>query len=276
MNLNPLQQMTNLAKLDSALSSQKGAKHFNASLPVLLKVLSQSKNGEYLLQLGRTQIATNSAIKLEIGKSYWANMQKNAANQIVLNNLIKNPKIMENLKNSPLKLSLNDLAELQKNPKDFINELKEFLLKEIALSENPKDFGELAKSLLSLSQGVLSLVITDEGKEHLLQIAQKKSRKNQVEFYGIFPSLGPIRGVFSDCSENNKSRDEVEKKGEGDKNLYSSDKLLGQLWVMSEKIAQLLHKHREDLGVECDLRVYVDSVIEPLLELENSLLDIKT
>lgn len=268
--------MTNLAKLDSALISQKGAKHFNASLPVLLKVLSQSKNGEYLLQLGRTQIATNSAIKLEIGKSYWANMQKNAANQIVLNNLIKNPKIMENLKNSPLKLSLNDLAELQKNPKDFINELKEFLLKEIALSENPKDFGELAKSLLSLSQGVLSLVITDEGKEHLLQIAQKKSRKNQVEFYGIFPSLGPIRGVFSDCSENNKSRDEVEKKSEGDKNLHSSDKLLGQLWVMSEKIAQLLHKHREDLGVECDLRVYVDSVIEPLLELENSLLDIKT
>lgn len=268
MNLNPLQQMANLAKLDSALSTQKGAKHFNASLPVLLKVLSQSKNGEYLLQLGRTQIATKSAIKLEIGRSYWANMQKNAANQIVLNNLIKNPKIMESLKNSPLKLSLNDLAELQKNPKDFINELKEFLLKEITSSENPKDFSELAKSLLSLSQGVLSLIISDESKEHLLQIAQKKSRKNQVEFYGIFPSLGPIRGVFSDCSDE-RSRGE-----EGDKS--SSDKLLAQLWVMSEKIALALQKHREDLGVECDLRVYVDSVIEPLLELENNLLDIKT
>lgn len=267
MNLNPLQQMANLAKLDSALSTQKGAKHFNASLPVLLKVLSQSKNGEYLLQLGRTQIATNSAIKLEIGKSYWANMQKNAANQIVLNNLIKNPKIMESLKNSPLKLSLNDLAELQKNPKDFINELKEFLLKEITYAENPKDFSELAKSLLSLSQGVLSLIITDERKEHLLQIAQKKSRKNQVEFYGIFPSLGPIKGVFSDCSEERSI-------GEEDKN--SRDKLLAQLWVMSEKIALALQKYREDLGVECDLRVYVDSAIEPLLELENNLLDIKT
>lgn len=269
MNLNPLQQMANLAKLDSALSTQKGAKHFNASLPVLLKVLSQSKNGEYLLQLGRTQIATNSAIKLEIGKSYWANMQKNAANQIVLNNLIKNPKIMENLKNSPLKLSLNDLAELQKNPKDFINELKEFLLKEIAYAENPKDFSELAKSLLSLSQGVLSLIISDEGKEHLLQIAQKKSRKNQVEFYGIFPSLGPIKGVFSDCSED--MRRETEGVGKS-----SSGKLLAQIWVMSEKIALALQKHREDLGVECDLRVYVDSAIEPLLELENNLLDIKT
>lgn len=256
--------MANLAKLDSALSTQKGAKHFNASLPVLLKVLSQSKNGEYLLQLGRTQIATKSAIKLEIGRSYWANMQKNAANQIVLNNLIKNPKIMESLKNSPLKLSLNDLAELQKNPKDFINELKEFLLKEIVSSENPKDFSELAKSLLSLSQGVLSLIISDEGKEHLLQIAQKKSRKNQVEFYGIFPSLGPIKGVFSDCSE------------EGSEVLESSDKLLAQLWVMSEKIALALQKHREDLSVECDLRIYVDSVIEPLLELENNLLDIRT
>lgn len=264
MNLNPLQQMANLAKLDSALSTQKGAKHFNASLPVLLKVLSQSKNGEYLLQLGRTQIATKSAIKLEIGRSYWANMQKNAANQIVLNNLIKNPKIMESLKNSPLKLSLNDLAELQKNPKDFINELKEFLLKEIVSSENPKDFSELAKSLLSLSQGVLSLIISDEGKEHLLQIAQKKSRKNQVEFYGIFPSLGPIKGVFSDCSE------------EGSEVLESNDKLLAQLWVMSEKVALALQKHREDLGVECDLRIYVDSAIEPLLELENNLLDIRT
>lgn len=256
--------MANLAKLDSALSTQKGAKHFNASLPVLLKVLSQSKNGEYLLQLGRTQIATKSAIKLEIGRSYWANMQKNAANQIVLNNLIKNPKIMESLKNSPLKLSLNDLAELQKNPKDFINELKEFLLKEIVSSENPKDFSELAKSLLSLSQGVLSLIISDEGKEHLLQIAQKKSRKNQVEFYGIFPSLGPIKGVFSDCSE------------EGSEVLESNDKLLAQLWVMSEKVALALQKHREDLGVECDLRIYVDSAIEPLLELENNLLDIRT
>lgn len=269
MNLNPLQQMANLAKLDSALSTQKGAKHFNASLPVLLKVLSQSKNGEYLLQLGRTQIATKSAIKLEIGRSYWANMQKNAANQIVLNNLIKNPKIMESLKNSPLKLSLNDLAELQKNPKDFINELKEFLLKEIVSSENPKDFSELAKSLLSLSQGVLSLIISDEGKEHLLQIAQKKSRKNQVEFYGIFPYLGPIKGVFSDCSED--MRIEAE---EGDKNPRG--KLLAQLWVMSEKIALALQKHREDLSVECDLRIYVDSVIEPLLELENNLLDIRT
>ena len=159
--MNPLIQITNLAKLDSVLNAGNlsNPKHFNASLPVLLKVLAQSKNGEYLLQLGRSQISTKSAIKLEIGKTYWANMQKNAANQIVLNNLIKNPKIMENLKNSPLKFSLHDLA---------------------------------------------------------------------------------------------------------------------QFWVMSEKIATLLKKHKDDLVLDCDFRVYVDSAIKPLFELENSLLDIKT
>lgn len=268
--MNPLIQITNLAKLDSALNAGNlsNPKHFNASLPVLLKVLAQSKNGEYLLQLGRSQISTKSAIKLEIGKTYWANMQKNAANQIVLNNLIKNPKIMENLKNSPLKFSLHDLEQLQKNPKEFINELKEFLLKEIALCENQKDFSELARGLLSLSYGVLSLVISDENKEHLLQIAPKKSHKQEVEFYGIFPALGPIKGLFSQISNAQES-----------KNAQSKDFsqcLLAQFWVMSEKIATLLKKHKDDLGLDCDFRVYVDSAIKPLFELENSLLDIKT
>ncbi|MGX2972516.1 hypothetical protein [Helicobacter sp. T3_23-1059] len=274
MNLNPLQTLSNLAKLDSALNAGNSSnpKHFNASLPVLLKVLAQSKNGEYLLQLGRSQIATNSAIKLEIGKSYWANMQKNEANQIILSNLIKNPKIMENLQNSPLKFSLSDLAELQKNPKDFINELKEFLLKELALCENKKDFSELSKSLLCLSQGVLSLVISDENKEHLLQMTTKKSRKQEVHFYGIFPSLGPIKGIFSvlsNFSQMPKSK-KINSKDSSDSNL------LAQFWVMSEKIATLLKKHKSDLGIICDFCVYVDSEVAPLFELENHLLDIKT
>ena len=45
---------------------------------------------------------------------------------------------------------------------------------------------------------------------------------------------------------------------------------------MSEKIATLLKKHKDDLVLDCDFRVYVDSAIKPLFELENSLLDIKT
>ena len=269
MNLNPLQTLSNLAKLDSALNAGNSStpKHFNASLPVILKVLTQSKNGEYLLQLGRSQIATKSAIKLEIGKSYWANMQKNEANQIVLSNLIKNPKIMENLQSAPLKFSFSDLAELQKNPKDFVNELREFLLKELVLCENKKDFSELSKTLLCLSQGVLSLVISDENKEHLLQMTTKKTRKQEVYFYGIFPSLGPIKGVFSDISQMAKFKDSKES---------SDSNLLAQFWVMSEKIAMLLKKHRGDLGLICDFCVYVDSEVAPLFELENNLLDIKT
>lgn len=284
MNLNPLQTLSNLAKLDSAINAGNSTtpKHFNASLPVLLKVLAQSKNGEYLLQLGRSQIATNSAIKLEIGKSYWANMQKNEANQIILSNLIKNPKIMENLQNSPLKFSLSDLAELQKNPKDFVNELKEFLLKELAMCENKKDFSELSKSLLCLSQGVLSLVISDENKEHLFQMTTKKSRKQEVHFYGIFPSLGPIKGVFSVLGDFSNFSDfgdlGVLSQMPKSKNAKDSkdSNLLAQFWVMSEKIATLLKKHRSDLGIICDFCVYVDSDVAPLFELENSLLDIKT
>ncbi len=151
-NLSPLSK---LAKLDSS-ALKENPKNFNATLPVLLKVLAQTKGDMYLLRLGNTTIQTRSAFSLDIGKSYWANMQKNSAGQIVLSNLFAQPNFVDKLKNIPLKLSFSDLDTLSQNPKLFISEYKDFLLSQLANAQHKDEFKEISSLIFSLKQGVVS------------------------------------------------------------------------------------------------------------------------
>ncbi len=260
--LQKLNQIDKAAKTSLGTSStQQSPKHFNASLPVLLKVLAKTQGNNYLLKLGNTTITTQSNIPLQIGKTYWANMQQNQAGQIILNRLIAQPSFEEHLKYMPLKLTFGDLAHLAKDPKAFVNELKEFLLTHLSTLSHKEDFKELSMLAISLTQGVLSLVITDEDKDHLIQIAPKKQRE-ALDFYAIFPRLGPIQGsIFNDkATVPDKTSQEV--------------CLCADLWVMNEQVQTLLEANSKTLGFE-RIRIFSDTIPKELFSFADSLLDIK-
>lgn len=260
--LNKLSQIDKLAspKLVSAPES-KHAKHFNSNLPILLKVLAKSQGNSYLLKLGNTTLQTTSHTKLEVGKSYWANMQSNHAGQIVISKLVKKPDIDELVKNMPLKLSAQDLSLLATNPKAFTHELKDFLLSQLANAAHKEDFRELAFLTLSLAQGVLSLVVSEDGKDQLLQLAPKKSR-DALEFYAIFPQLGPISGsIWQEPSP---------------KDTKNGVKLCAQLAVMNERVQEILQEHSDELGLD-SVQISSTNTPKELFSLSSlCLLDVRT
>ena len=224
-----LEKLSAINKIAKLQSQSNNTKTFNANLPILLKVLAKNKGDEYLLKLGNATIQTKSPIALEVGKTYWANMHKNSAGQIVLHNLTLQPLFVSHLKDMPLKLSFEDLALLQHDPKAFVAELKDFLLTQLSCAQSRDEFSQLSSLIFSLQQGVISLVISDEGKEHLIQIAPKSQ---YIDFYAVFPHLGPIDGrIYTQDNAKNKG-------------------IVAQFGVMNEKIQKILQDHAELLGFE--------------------------
>lgn len=263
--LHKLSQIDKLAgsKVDSKLES-KGIKHFNANLPVLLKVLAKSQGNSYLLKLGNTTLQTTAHTKLEIGRSYYANMQRNHAGQIVISNLVQKPQIDTLLKNAPLKLQANDLRLLSSNPQAFTQELKEFLLTQLA-SAHKDDFKELATLALSLTQGVISLVVSQDGADHLVQLAPRPKR-NRLEFYAIFPHLGPISGyIWQESSPAESSQQGTAK----------SQRVCAYFAVMNTRVKELLEEHSDELGLD-SMQVASDKSPKELFPLSLSLVDMRT
>lgn len=272
--LHKLSQIDKLAATKSASNPSKASghtpKHFNANLPVLLNVLAKAQGNSYLLKLGNTTIQTQAHAPLQVGKSYWANMQKNAAGQIIINNLVQKPAIDSALKHMPLKLSIEDLRHLASEPKAFIQELKEFLLSQLSTTTSQHDFKELSLLALSLTQGVLSLVVHEDGHDHLVQIATAKS--NTLDFYAIFPRLGPISGqIWQEITP----KDSSQKAGLMKQPRDTQKRICAHLHVMNDRVKELLLTHINEL--EFDLQIFSDRAPKELFTLGGtSLLDVRT
>lgn len=247
--INSLNALNNLSKLDSSFKDSS-PKQFNATLPILLKVLAKTKGDTYLLKLGSQNIETKSNLKLEIGKNYWSNMSKNAAGQIILNNLKAAPNLINFTNSANLKFELSDLNILSNNAKEFNNEFKEFLLNTLSNATSKEEFKEISFLLMSLKEGVLTLNVNKDGKNHLIQI--KKQKKQALDFYVIFPHLGEISGVIF---------------------LDSKDNLDAIMYVMNEKVKHILESNADKLGF--NLKVESNNFIAPLYDFNDSLLDIR-
>lgn len=268
----------------STKSSAHAPKHFNANLPVLLNVLAKAQGNNYLLKLGNTTIQTQAHAPLQVGKSYWANMQKNAAGQIIISNLVQKPEIDSALKNMPLKLGMGDLRHLASDPKAFVQELKEFLLSQLANTASSSDFKELSLLALSLSQGVLSLVVHEDGHDHLMQISHKSAR-NKLEFYAIFPRLGPISGqIWQEISKQETPKQVMptamqagilQKQGAARAGV---SRICAHLSVMNDRVKELLLEHELELGLS--LQISSDRAPRELFSFHShslqSLLDLRT
>ncbi len=177
----------------NALHSKNAAHHFNATLPILLKVLEKQDKNLFLLQVGNKIIPTKSEQELKINQPYFATMQRNQLGDIVLKNLVPAPKILDALDDLPV-LEMKQIKEiLSAKDNTPLKEYKELLSEKLVHAKNPQEFLNTANMLLSLQSQVLSFVIENERKKAFLQV---KAKKQSVDFYALYPNLGEIGGVI--------------------------------------------------------------------------------
>ncbi|MGL2790255.1 hypothetical protein KVK91_03905 [Helicobacter pylori] len=177
----------------NALYSKNAVHHFNATLPILLKVLEKQDKDLFLLQVGNKIIPTKSEQELKINQPYFATMQRNQLGDIVLKNLVPAPKILDALDDLPT-IEMKKLKEiLSAKDNTPLKEYKEFLSEKLIHAKNSQEFLNTANMLLSLQSQVLSFVIENERKKAFLQM---KTKKQSVDFYALYPNLGEIGGVI--------------------------------------------------------------------------------
>ncbi|GAA8353314.1 hypothetical protein HpDR35_06370 [Helicobacter pylori] len=177
----------------NALHSKNAAHHFNATLPILLKVLEKQDKDLFLLQVGNKIIPTKSEQELKINQPYFATMQRNQLGDIVLKNLVPAPKILDALDDLPA-IEMKKLKEiLSAKDNTPLKEYKEFLSEKLIHAKSSQEFLNTANMLLSLQSQVLSFVIENERKKAFLQM---KAKKQSVDFYALYPNLGEIGGVI--------------------------------------------------------------------------------
>ncbi|QQX46488.1 hypothetical protein HG575_02705 [Helicobacter pylori] len=177
----------------NALHSKNAAHHFNATLPILLKVLEKQDKDLFLLQVGNRIIPTKSEQELKINQPYFATMQRDRLGDIVLKNLVPAPKILDALDDLPA-IEMKQIKEiLSAKDNTPLKEYKEFLSEKLVHAKNSQEFLNTANMLLSLQSQVLSFVIENERKKAFLQI---KAKKQSVDFYALYPNLGEIGGVI--------------------------------------------------------------------------------
>ncbi|WRG16053.1 hypothetical protein FNE26_03190 [Helicobacter pylori] len=177
----------------NALHSKNAAHHFNATLPILLKVLEKQDKDLFLLQVGNKIIPTKSEQELKINQPYFATMQRNQLGDIVLKNLVPAPKILDALDDLPA-IEMKKIKEiLSAKDNTPLKEYKEFLSEKLIHAKNSQEFLNTANMLLSLQSQVLSFVVENERKKAFLQM---KAKKQSVDFYALYPNLGEIGGVI--------------------------------------------------------------------------------
>ncbi|RKV36130.1 hypothetical protein DD754_04320 [Helicobacter pylori] len=177
----------------NAIHSKNAAHHFNATLPILLKVLEKQDKDLFLLQVGNRIIPTKSEQELKINQPYFATMQRNQLGDIVLKNLVPAPKILDALNDLPA-IEMKKLKEiLSAKDNTPLKEYKEFLSEKLVHAKNSQEFLNTANMLLSLQSQVLSFVVENERKKAFLQM---KAKKQSVDFYALYPNLGEIGGVI--------------------------------------------------------------------------------
>ncbi|MDU9762946.1 hypothetical protein [Helicobacter pylori] len=177
----------------NALHSKNAAHHFNATLPILLKVLEKQDKDLFLLQVGNKIIPTRSEQELKINQPYFATMQRNQLGDIVLKNLVPAPKILDALNDLPA-IEMKQIKEILSTKDNTpLKEYKEFLSEKLVHAKSSQEFLNTANMLLSLQSQVLSFVVENERKKAFLQM---KAKKQSVDFYALYPNLGEIGGVI--------------------------------------------------------------------------------
>ncbi|BCZ17697.1 hypothetical protein NHP190003_09790 [Helicobacter sp. NHP19-003] len=249
--LNPINALQQLGLLQDLLKDHPQARNFNGTLPLLLKVLEKKGADQYLLQLGNQVLESKSQKNLVLGKTYWALVHKSSVGATMLSNLIPQPPILAELKNAPLKLDLQELHKiLSQESKEVLKDYQQQILHHFTHATTRQDFLFFGNLLLSLQHEVASFVITDGHKESLVQF-KKGGKQERLEFYALYPHLGPLQGV-----------------------LYKQEGICLSLGVAYESVATLLKGQTDTLKGFSRIEIYTAKPLpEPLFSFEENLLD---
>lgn len=220
---------------------------------VSVDILKSLGDGKYTVTIDGKELSAKSDKALGEGARYWAQSIQNKNSLLQLSNLVKQPLMLQNLKNSPIEYSIKDLQTLLSS-KDPHSIIKQNLLEHLSNANTKDEFTNISALLLSIQNNTLSIPLNYHGYFSVLQFKKrynKKNKKTQIDFYAALEFLGPVSGVI----------------------LLENNTVSIELSVAYDKTKRFLEDNMNDLAYDVNITVIAD--IEPLYSLNsNSILDI--
>lgn len=170
-----------LSKIQSAKISNSIPTMINSSLPVIIKVLEQTRFNRYNIKFGTKTISTTSYKDLEVGSEYYANIGSQSGGMININSLIKREII------KPVLDDGINLIEMIANSQD-LSWLIPYIKSKMANSISKDEFSIYADMIMALNENILHIPFYYDNRSALMQIRLDKNPK----IYLIFSLFAPI------------------------------------------------------------------------------------
>ena len=152
----------------------------------------------YLIQTPTKQLTASSQQALTEGAKYWAQLSTKPDTTPQLSQLIKMPKLLQELQNIPVKFDIKEFHEILTDKKP-LQTIKDNLLDHLAQSTSKEEFTQVSNLLLSLMQNTLTIPLEYERHLSFFQVKKrynKNQKKSQLDFYAALSTLGPIAGTI--------------------------------------------------------------------------------
>ncbi len=253
--------LSTLSKIEALLVKVgKSSLAFNTKLPVSVDVKEKLEPKTYLLQVGKKEMTTKSAVDLEVGKQYWGQMKQEPKSKAVsLSQLLQKPQLLKHQKSMIPSMNVKQLSELfsQEKPKEM---MKMALLEKMTQATSKHEFLTQSNMLQALQENVFTFVMSHGHKETLFQLKKRPSKRKdedkpedaKLDFYAAFEHIGPVEGVVEVI--------------DGIRKL--------SLYLYYENSLRFLQEELKSLDIEGFL-YKKEGKISPLYEYGNSLLDLK-
>lgn len=170
-----------LSQIQSAKISNSIPTMINSSLPVIIKVLEQTRFNRYNIKFGTKTISTTSYKDLEVGSEYYANIGSQSGGMISINSLIKREII------KPVLDDGINLIEMVASSQD-LSWLIPYIKSKMANSISKDEFSIYADMIMALNENILHIPFYYDNHSALMQIRLDKNPK----IYLIFSLFAPI------------------------------------------------------------------------------------
>lgn len=168
-------------QIQSAKISNNIPAMINSSLPVIIKVLEQTRFNRYNIKFGTKTISTTSYKDLDVGSEYYANIGSQSGGVISINSLTKR-EIIE-----PVLADGVSLIEMVANSKD-LSWLIPYIKTKMSNSLSKDEFSIYADMIMALNENILHIPFYYDNRSALIQISLNKNPK----IYLIFSLFAPV------------------------------------------------------------------------------------
>ncbi|ARR00786.1 hypothetical protein [Campylobacter porcelli] len=163
----------------------------NSSLPVIIKVLEQTRFNRYNIKFGTKTISTTSYTDLEVGSEYYANIGSQSGGVISINSLTKRSIIEPVLDGGA---NLIEMVANSQNLSWLISHIKNKMANPVSKDE----FSIYADMIMALNENILHIPFYYDNRSALLQIQLNKNPKIYILFSIFAPLIISIKdGKFN-------------------------------------------------------------------------------